>query len=137
MERDLLVQTGFTLDDVGGALPWSALGAFLHRIEPDGAIAQEIEPDIAAFSSRFKTNAILADIYDVLAQINANLVAGFSRKRSLTLGANGQAELNCTRFNVNGDLSAYDYTGWSGYIPTQNGEIHVENGLIVDYLPDT
>ena len=82
MERDLLVQTGFTLDDVGGALPWSALGAFIHRIEPDGAIAQEIEPDIAAFSSRFKTNAILADIYDVLAQINANLVAGFSRKRS-------------------------------------------------------
>lgn len=82
MERDLLVLTGFTLDDVGGALSWSALGAFLHRIEPDGAIAQEIEPDIAAFSSRFKTNAILADIYDVLAQINANLVAGFSRKRS-------------------------------------------------------
>lgn len=82
MERDLLVQTGFTLDDVGGALSWSALGAFLHRVEPDGAIAQEIEPDIAAFSSRFKTNAILADIYDLLAQINANLVAGFSRKRS-------------------------------------------------------
>lgn len=82
MERDLLVQTGFTLDDVGGALSWSALGAFLHRIEPDGAIAQEIEPDIAAFSSRFKTNAILADIYDLLAQINANMVAGFSRKPS-------------------------------------------------------
>lgn len=82
MERDLLVQTGFTLEDVGGALSWSALGAFLHKVEPDGAIAQEIEPDIAAFSSRFKTNAILADIYDVLAQINANLVGGFSRKRS-------------------------------------------------------
>lgn len=82
MERDLLVQTGFTLEDVGGALSWSALGAFLHKVEPDGAIAQEIEPEIAAFSSRFKTNAILADIYDVLAQINANLVGGFSQKRS-------------------------------------------------------
>ena len=76
------MQTGHTLDDVGGALSWSALGAFLHQVEPDGAIAHELEPDIAAFSSRFKTNAILADIYDILAQINANLVAGFSRKRS-------------------------------------------------------
>lgn len=56
---------------------------------------------------------------------------------ALSLGANGQAELNCTRFNVNGDLSAYDYTGWSGYIPTQNGEIHVENGLIVGYTQGT
>lgn len=76
------MQTGFTLDDVGGALSWSALGAFLHRVDPDSAIAHELEPDIAAFSSRFKTNAILADIYDILAQINANMVAGFSRKRS-------------------------------------------------------
>lgn len=76
------MQTGYTLDDVGSTLSWSALGAFLHRVEPDGAIAHEIEPDIAAFSSRFKTNAILADIYDVLAQINANMVAGFSRKRT-------------------------------------------------------
>ena len=76
------MQTGFTLDDVGGALSWSALGAFLHRVDPDSAIAHELEPDIAAFSSRFRTNAILADIYDILAQINANLVAGFSRKRA-------------------------------------------------------
>lgn len=73
------MQTGHTLDDVGGALSWSALGAFLHKIEPNSAIAHEIEPEIAVFSGTFKTNAILADIYDVLAQINANLVAGFSR----------------------------------------------------------
>lgn len=76
------MQTGYTLDDVGGALSWSALGAFLHMVEPDGAIANEIEPEMAAFAGRVKTNAILADIYDMLAQINANMVAGFSRKRS-------------------------------------------------------
>ena len=76
------MQTGYSLDDVGGALSWSALGAFLHKVEPDSAIAHEIEPEIAAFSSRTKTNALLADIYDLLAQINANLVAGFSRKHS-------------------------------------------------------
>ena len=76
------MQTGYSLDDVGGALSWSALGAFLHRVEPDSAIAHELEPDVANFASSFKTNAILADIYDILAQINANLVAGFSRKRT-------------------------------------------------------
>lgn len=76
------MQTGYSLDDVGGALSWSALGAFLHIVEPDSAIAHELEPDVANFASSFKTNAILADIYDILAQINANLVAGFSRKRT-------------------------------------------------------
>lgn len=76
------MQTGYSLDDVGGALPWSALGAFLHRIDPASAVAHDIEPDVAAFSGTFKTNAILADIYDILAQINANLVAGFSRRHA-------------------------------------------------------
>ena len=82
MERDLLIQTGYSLDDVGGALSWSALGAFLHRVDPDSALAYELEPEMAAWASRLKTNAILADIYDVLAQINANIVSGFSRKRA-------------------------------------------------------
>ena len=82
MERDLLVQTGYSLDDVGGALSWSALGAFLHKADPGSALAYELEPELTAWASSFKTNAILADIYDVLAQINANMVAGFSRKRT-------------------------------------------------------
>ena len=51
-------------------------------MDPDSAIAHELEPQLADFSSQFKTNVILADIYDVLAQINANIVAGFSRKRT-------------------------------------------------------
>lgn len=76
------MQTGHTLDDVGGALSWGALGAFLHKVDTSSAIAYEIEPDVASFASPFKTNAILADIYDMLAQINANLVAGFSRRRT-------------------------------------------------------
>ena len=35
----------------------------------------ELHPETAAWSTRTKTNTILADIYDELAQINANLVA--------------------------------------------------------------
>lgn len=76
------MQTGYSLDDVGGALSWSALGAFLHKADPESSLAHELEPELAAWATRFKTNAILADIYDILAQINANLVSGFSRKRA-------------------------------------------------------
>lgn len=36
---------------------------------------KEINPDVAEWSGALKTNAILADIYDILAAINANLVA--------------------------------------------------------------
>jgi len=35
----------------------------------------EIRPEMAAWSTRAKTNTILADIWEELAQINANLVA--------------------------------------------------------------
>lgn len=35
----------------------------------------ELNPDISAWASTLKTNAILADIIDMLATINANLMA--------------------------------------------------------------
>lgn len=41
---------------------------------------REINPDVSEWSSTTKTNAILADIYDTLSLINANLVAIGSRK---------------------------------------------------------
>lgn len=40
----------------------------------------ELYPDMAEWSGATKTNVILADIYDILAMINANLVAIGSRK---------------------------------------------------------
>lgn len=48
----------------------------------DGEIARELDPDLAAWGSTVKTNAILADIYDILALINANMVAMGSGKRA-------------------------------------------------------
>lgn len=36
---------------------------------------QELSPETSAWGTTTKTNVILADIYDVLAVINANLVA--------------------------------------------------------------
>lgn len=41
---------------------------------------KELNPDVHEWSKRLKTNRILADIYNILAQINANLVAVGSGK---------------------------------------------------------
>lgn len=41
--------------------------------------------DTAVWSTTLKTNALLADIYDMLAQINANLCGGLARKKALKI----------------------------------------------------
>ena len=43
---------------------------------------REINPDVWEWSVEQKTNAILADIFDMLANINANLIAGITGKPS-------------------------------------------------------
>ena len=70
------------MDDVGRALSWDALSAFLSQCGPDTALAQELEPEIAPWAGTVKTNALLADIFDILQQINSNLVALAERKKS-------------------------------------------------------
>ena len=77
-----MISTGHSLDDVGSGLSWAALGSFLHNLGPDSATARELDPDMAIWSSPANTNAILADIFDMLAQINANLIAIGSHKTS-------------------------------------------------------
>ena len=76
-----MTKTGHDLSDVGRTLSWSALRSFIENIGADSAIARDTSPDIAVWSSRVKTNAILADIFDLLAAINANLIAMGSHKR--------------------------------------------------------
>lgn len=43
---------------------------------------RDLHPDVAQWSTTLKTNVILADIFDCLAQINANLIAIGSRKKA-------------------------------------------------------
>lgn len=80
MEYDLLTATGHQLSDIGVGLDWRAMRTFMAHLPIDSATGQEIYPEYAQWASRTKTNAILADIFDVLAQINANLVAIGSKK---------------------------------------------------------
>ena len=80
IDYDLLTKTGMSLSDVGGRLSWSALYSFITKYE-NGALLRELSPEIALWDTTAKTNVILADIFDMLAAINANLCAKGSGRR--------------------------------------------------------
>jgi len=65
---DLLTRTGYSLDDVGGRLSWSALYSFVKNLDSASALARELGKS-TGWETILKTNAILADIYDLLAVI--------------------------------------------------------------------
>ena len=75
-----LMKRGYTLDDVGGALTWDALGDFIAKTDPGSALSYEIDPERAQWGTIDGTNTILADIYDQLATINYNMVALLSKR---------------------------------------------------------
>jgi hypothetical protein len=76
-----LTQTGHEVDDVGGSLSWRAFSSFLQNLGIESQLGRELQPEVAKWSSIQKTNEILADIYDVLSVINANLIGIGSGKR--------------------------------------------------------
>ena len=72
LEYDLLTRTNYQLDDVGGTLSWSALYSFIKNLQTDSALARDLGKS-TGWESTVKTNAILADIYDLLQVINSNI----------------------------------------------------------------
>lgn len=54
----------------------------MRHLSPDSALALELNPKVAVWATQAKTNAILADIFDLLASMNANLVALGTGKRA-------------------------------------------------------
>jgi len=74
LDADLL-KTGYEAEDIGCALSWGALGAFIKHLPPDSAVVREAHPEESAWATTVKTNSILADIYDMLSAINTNLAA--------------------------------------------------------------
>lgn len=82
IEYDLLTKTGHELQDVGRTLSWNALASFILHTGGDSALSREMNADHYVWTTTTKTNGILADIYDMLAQINANLIALGERKQA-------------------------------------------------------
>ena len=76
---DLITRTNYQIEDVGGALGWGAFESFIHNLGPDSALARDMGFS-TGWESQTKTNAILADIYDLLQVINRNLIAANSKK---------------------------------------------------------
>lgn len=71
----MLTQTGHELNDIGRTLSWDALDSFLSNLGAESALVREMRPGVETWGTTLKTNMILADIWDVLAMINANIVA--------------------------------------------------------------
>lgn len=59
---------------MGGALSWGSLASFIKNLGTDSALARDLDK-ATGWEGTIKTNAILADIYDLLQVINANLVS--------------------------------------------------------------
>ena len=73
LNYDLLTRTNYNTDDIGGALSWGALYAFIKNLGGDSALARDLGK-ATGWETTLKTNAILADIFDLLQVIHAELV---------------------------------------------------------------
>ena len=78
----MITSAGVELSDVGGSLSWGAFASFIKNLDYDSAVWRSAHPEVEDWGSRLRTNILLADIYDILASINSNMVGGFSRKKA-------------------------------------------------------
>lgn len=78
----MITSAGIELNEVGSTLSWGALASFVKNLSYESALWRSTHEEMAEWSSILKTNAILSDIYDVLSQINANLVGIGSHKKA-------------------------------------------------------
>ena len=76
----MLIETGHELQDVGSTLSWGALKSYLSNIKLGSSLARELHPEWTEWSTVAKTNTILADIYDQLSLVNANLRVLITKK---------------------------------------------------------
>lgn len=70
-----MTKAGRTLEDVGDSLSWRSLTSFITNEDDTSALARELDIERHLWSKTAMTNSILADIYDMLAQINSVLIA--------------------------------------------------------------
>lgn len=54
----------------------------MRKTDIHSETAKELDPDLALWAGTVKTNAILADIFDILAMINANICAMGTGKKA-------------------------------------------------------
>ncbi len=80
LDFDLLRWAGGTSADIPGRVSWDAALAVVGNLPPDSALMREQDPETWVWSTQAKTNGLLADLYDLLAWVNYNVVASATRK---------------------------------------------------------
>ena len=70
------------MEEQSGALPWAALSHFVRNLPRTSALSRELQPATEAemWADGAANAALLADIYDLLHQLNNNVVARGSGK---------------------------------------------------------
>ena len=71
---DLLTRTNYQLNDIGEALSWASLYAFIKNLDGSSALAKELGVP-SDWANTLRTNALLADIFDMLQVLHADIVA--------------------------------------------------------------
>ena len=80
IESDLM-RVGYELNDIGGSLTWRALDSFIRNLSLNSATMRELNPELARWDTQLQTNTILADIYDMLAALNYNVLCMASKQK--------------------------------------------------------
>ena len=68
-----MTRTNYTLNDIGGALSWGSAYAFIKNLRGNSALARDLG-QATGWEDTLQTNSILADIYDLLQVIHADIV---------------------------------------------------------------
>lgn len=74
LNYDLMTRTHYQIDDIGGALSWGSLYSFIKNLGGDSATARELGK-ATGWETTLQTNILLADIFDLLQVIHADIVA--------------------------------------------------------------
>ena len=61
------------MNDIGGALSWRSLSSFIKYLPTDSALAKDLGKQ-TGWETTLKTNALLADVYDLLSVIAAGKI---------------------------------------------------------------
>lgn len=75
------MKVGYELNDIGGSLSWRALDSFIRNLSLSSATMRELNPELARWDTQLQTNTILADIYDMLAALNYNVLCMASKQK--------------------------------------------------------
>lgn len=76
-----MTRVGATLDDVPTRISWRALGNFVGNLGIDSAYVREVEPEVARWVAPESLRPMLADLFDLVAVLNRNVVAASSKHR--------------------------------------------------------